>query len=267
MGQTEYKIFIVLATIILLVFINGIIIFIFQYRKRKMAYDKEKEMIAARHTQDLLSTQLKIQEQTMQDIGREIHDNVGQRLTLASIYANQLAYENKYPQINERIEAISSIINESLSELRSLSKSLANSNEQVGELVELVQNECNRVNGLKTCTASCSFNDTGFMISTTVKNFILRIIQEFTQNSLKHAGCRNIFLSFTYTDAGLTVSANDDGAGFDSQAYRQNPDKGIGLLNMRKRAELIGADFSIESELSQGTKLNLFIPVNKLNTH
>ena len=83
MGQTEYKIFIVLATLILLVFINGIIIFVFQYRKRKLLHEKEKEMINKQHTQDLLHTKLDIQTQTMQDIGREIHDNIGQRLRLA----------------------------------------------------------------------------------------------------------------------------------------------------------------------------------------
>ena len=58
-------------------------------------------MISEAHTKELLSTQIEMQTQTMQYIGREIHDNVGQKLTLASLYTQQLAYENKAPQIND----------------------------------------------------------------------------------------------------------------------------------------------------------------------
>ncbi len=264
MGEAEFKIFIVLATVILLVFINGIIIFVFQYRKRKVLFEKEKEMMNVLHTQKLLDTQLEIQEQTMQDIGREIHDNVGQRLTLASIYANQLGYENKYPQIDEQVATIGNIINESLAELRSLSRSLTQSNVDAGELAALVENECSRVNGLKVCQAACSFNRKGFAISSTVKNFILRIIQEFIQNSLKHADCKNVNLDFKYSDDGLTIIARDDGRGFDINSYRLNRDKGIGLVNIQKRAELIGATATINSVANSGTTLNLYIPADKL---
>ena len=264
MGETEFKIFIVLATIILLVFINGIIIFIFQYRKRKVLFEKEKEMINVQHAHKLLDTQLEIQEQTMRDIGREIHDNVGQRLTLASIYTNQLSYGNKYPEIKEQVASISNIINESLADLRSLSKSLTQANVDAGELAELIENECLRVNGTKACKATCSFNERGFVISTIAKTFVLRIAQEFIQNSLKHAECRNLHLSFTYNETGLTITASDDGIGFDRKTYELNPNKGIGLRNIQKRAELIGADIAIESAPGKGTVLSMFIPLNKL---
>lgn len=267
MGEAEFKIFIVLATIILLVFINGIIIFIFQYRKRKVLHEKEKELLHVLHTQKLLDTQLEIQEQTMQDIGREIHDNVGQRLTLASIYTNQLAYEGRYPLIDEQVTTIANIINESLAELRALSKSLTQSNADAGELESLLQNECNRVNGLKTCHASLSGSSSGLVISSVTKNFVLRIVQEFIQNSLKHADCKHLRIDLAYTDAGLTLSAQDDGKGFDMNVRSKNADKGIGLVNIRKRAALIGAEIAVNSTIDKGTTLNLFIPADKLITY
>ena len=70
MGETEYKIFIVLATLILLVFIGGIITFVVQYHKRKLLHEKEKTTMNEQHRQQLLETRLEIQSQTMQDIGR-----------------------------------------------------------------------------------------------------------------------------------------------------------------------------------------------------
>ena len=230
-----------------------------------MLYEKEKAIINEQHIQDLLYTKLEIQQQTMQDISREIHDNIGQRLTLASIYANQLAFENKYPMANERIGAIGCIINESLSELRSLSKNLRNSHEEIAELEDLVQNECSRVNALNICKVECHFSETNFKISTTIKNFILRILQEFLQNSLKHANCKNVTLDFEYRDTGLFIHVADDGVGFNVKSKDEEKIGGIELSNMKKRAELIGADFSLKSVLHKGTDLNLFIPLSKLN--
>lgn len=261
MEQSEFKIFIVLATVILLVFINGILVFIMQYRKRKLVHEKEKTMINEQHTEELLQTKLEIQTQTMQDIGREIHDNVGQRLTLAAIYANQLSHENNYPEITGRITEVGNIINESLAELRSLSKNLTHVNTEATELVTLIENECKRVNALNMCEVFYTFNGSNYRISTTVKNFVVRIIQEFIQNSLKHAACKHISLQLNYTIEGLRVTAQDDGIGFNTNI----PGTGIGLQNMKKRAELIGAKFSLTAAINKGTSLELFIPSDKLN--
>jgi len=264
MGETEVIIFIVVATLILLVFIGGIIIFIFQYHKRKLIHEKEKAVLNEQHIQDLLNTQVEIQEQTMQDIGREIHDNVGQKLTLASIYTNQLAHAQPYPEIQGRVSEIGTIISESLAELRALSKSLTILNTEGSELMMHIEKECRRVNALNICEVTYEINDTDFKISNTIKNFILRIIQEFIQNSLKHAACKHIKLLLYYFDTGLAITASDDGAGFDQDQYQDEEKKGIGLLNMKKRAELIGAGFTLESGIKKGTTLQLFIPANKL---
>jgi len=265
MGQTEYRIFIVLATMILLVFISGIIIFILQYHKRKLTYEKEKAVINEEHIQELLTSKLEIQTQTMADVGREIHDNVGQRLTLASIYTNKLIFDDQYPQITDKINEIGKLLGESLADLRALSKNLTNVNTDIAELKELLDAECVRVNGLNMCNAVCNFNTTDFKISNTNKNFLLRIIQEFIQNSLKHSRCKNIRLDFNYTEDGLTGVVKDDGIGFDPNDSIRKPKDGIGLLNMKKRAELIGANFSLSSIINEGSTLRIFIPQSKIN--
>lgn len=248
-----------------LALIIGIFIFIYQYYRKKLIYEREKAITNEQHTQELLNTKLEIQQQTMQDMGIEIHDNVGQRLTLASIYAHQLAFENKSSPAYERMANVGTIIDESLKELRALSKNLANANAEIGELKDLIINECNRVNALKLCTVAWNFNDSNFSMSTTIKNFILRIIQEFLQNSLKHSNCKNILLNFQYADSGLLILVKDDGKGFLLDSKKEVKKDGIGLQNMKKRAELIGAEFSLNSIVNKGTELNLFIPSNKLN--
>lgn len=260
MGEIEINIFIIIANIILLIFIVGIIIFIFQYRKRKLVHIKETETLAELHQQELLSTQLEMQTQTMQYIGREIHDNVGQKLTLASLYTQQLAYENKAPQINDKIENISHIINESLVELRQLSKSLTDDSIADNTLTDLLQQECDRVNNTKKCNVHFIRNQKNTVLPYQTKSILVRIVQEFLQNSIKHAGCKNIDVTLTGNDESVQLQLRDDGNGFDLNSATGN---GIGLNNMKKRTELIGGKFYLESKVGTGTKLNIEIPLPK----
>lgn len=261
MEQAQIAIFIILATAVLLIFIAGILMFIIQYRRRRLIHDKEKNMLSETHHRELLQAQLLIQTQTMQDIGREIHDNVGQRLTLASIYANQMLADNSGS--DERLKSIGGIINDSLAELRALSKSLVSADTDAGELAVILGRECDRVRALNICALECYITDEGFTISATVKNFIVRIAQEALQNSLKHAGCRHINMRLDFDEIkGITLSISDDGKGFDMSM----PSAGIGLQNMRQRATLVGGELVLESKPGLGTSLRLTIPPEKLQT-
>jgi signal transduction histidine kinase len=260
MGKTEITIFIILANLIILIFISGIIIFILQYRKRKLEYEKEKVRIEEQHRLDMLNSHIVIQQQTMQFIGGEIHDSVAQKLTLASIYSQKLEFENKYPGIADKINAISEIINDSLAELRDLSKTLTDNRIQQTSLTDLLRQECERLNDAGVCKATF-VSDFGNEMSVTVKSFLLRVLQEFIQNSLKHAACNQINIRIEANNDGLSVVASDDGKGFDSSNIHS---KGIGLNNMSRRIRLIGGNFNLESKPGEGTVLRVFIPGQNL---
>lgn len=263
MEQTELIVFIILVSVALLIFISAVIIFIIQYRRRRLLHENEKEMMQEQHTKELLSTQLEIQQQTMQHIGREIHDNVGQKLTLAALYLQQLDGENKNVTSQKKITTINSIINESLNDLRSLSKNLTDTSNLQTDLYELINNECVNVQAVGSCVVELQSNTKQIQVSQAVKNFVLRILQEFLQNSLKHAACTKIKVLLQREQNGLTIQASDDGKGFMINEVSYN---GIGLKNMKKRAEIIGADLIIESAPGAGTKMRLFIPSKKLNS-
>jgi signal transduction histidine kinase len=255
MGKTEITIFIILINAILLILISGIILFIFQYRKRKILHQKEKGIIEELHRTELLNTQLEIQQQTMQFIGREIHDSVAQKLTLASLYTQKLEFENAYPLLLEKLKGISGIINDALIELRDLSRDLTENKLQQNELHELLQVECDRVNATGICKATFyAGTKPGFSSST--KNLLLRTVQEFIQNSLRHSACLNIIISLQSEHEGTRLTATDDGEGFDTAVSYH----GIGLTNMRRRIQIIGGIYNFESVQGKGTTLNLFIP-------
>ncbi|MEO8415162.1 MAG: ATP-binding protein [Ginsengibacter sp.] len=263
MGKAEITIFLILSSVILLIFIAGIIIFVFQYRKRRINYEREKDEIEKQHKLDLLHTQLQIQQQTMQFIGQEIHDSVAQQLTLASIYTQRMEFDsNRQSGVTDKLAAISKIISDSLLELRQLSKSLTDNKMQNAGLPELVKMECERVNATGICSAGFETNDLP-SINITVKSSLFRIIQEFIQNSIKHSGCRQITICLHASDRAFCVTIEDDGKGFD---MNMAPAEGIGLSNIRRRVKMLKGDYILKTGIDKGVKMRITIPLDQINS-
>lgn len=257
MGESSFKLILVIFNLIFIAFITGIIIFIREYRKKKKLHLKELETVDLLHQEELLKTQTEIQKETMQYIGKEIHDNVGQKLTLSSLYLQQLVFENKSPQLNTNINTINDIINESLTDLRHLSKSLTDDTIENNSITELIDEECQKIGQLKKCGISFYNKLSDNVNSYQTKSILLRIVQEFIQNSLKHSKCKHIDISISDSTNELEMILKDDGKGFDFKNIKSN---GIGLSNIEKRIKILNGTFTLHSDKS-GTNLTLKIPV------
>lgn len=253
--ETSINIYLIAYFASFILLIVGVVFLFRQYQYKQQAAINEKALLQQQHQQEILTTELEVQQQTMQYIGREIHDSVGQKLTLASLYAQQLSFKKQYPNIQEQLESIGQVINESLTELRSLSKSLTNDGIQEQTLEQLLQTECNKINATAICRATLHNATVGIMVPPKVKILVLRIVQEFIQNSLKHSQCKNLYIFLQNLNDKLYLDLKDDGKGFNTS--QQN--KGIGLRNMQKRADLLNATLQLESTPNYGTRLQLFI--------
>ena len=82
---------------------------------------------------------------------------------------------------------------------------------------------------------------------------LFRIIQEFLSNVIKHAKATHLSICFLYTSNELKITAEDDGVGFEIEKITRSS----GLVNMKSRAQLIAADFDIQSEKQKGTLLQI----------
>jgi signal transduction histidine kinase len=258
MGKSEIIITIILFNLIFIAFISAIVVYIRQYRIKKKEHNTMLQTQLEIHQKELLSTQLEIQLQTMQHIGREIHDNVGQKLTLASLYTQQLAFENKAPLVKESIENVSKIINESLSELRELSRSLTDNSIETNTIYQLISQEVKKIKDLNLCSITFECNQKHNDLAYTQKAILFRIVQEFLQNSMKHAQCQSIAIQLNFNLDNVQLLIEDDGKGFDASKINTT---GIGLANMQKRTEMIGGTFVLESNLNKGTQLTVILPI------
>jgi signal transduction histidine kinase len=257
MAEAELRIFLIIANIILLAFFAGVFLFVWQYRKRKLLNEKEKQGLHVKYQNEILNARVEAQEQTMLFIGQEIHDNVGQKLTLASLYAKHTGAVPGEGQ-REKISEIGHIIDESLSELRQLSKSLSNPHLANARLFELLNEEAKRINASGVIRVVVSGNASEQHIPHVQKNVLYRLLQEFIQNSLKHAQCQQINIDINSSENGLNITASDDGIGFVSGEQFL----GIGLKNMKRRADQLQADYNISSEPGIGTTMVLSVKMN-----
>ena len=257
MGEGSFKIMLIIFNVIFIAFIGGIIIFIRQYRIKKKAHVKELETKDILHKKELLKTQMEIQHQTMKYIGREIHDNIGQKLTLSSLYLQQLVFENRTQEITDNINTVNAIINESLTELRHLSKSLTNDSVAQYTLTELIDVECKKVSALQTHNIVFEDKLDLALSSYQIKSILLRITQEFIQNSIKHANCDILRIFLSNTGNVLLLVLEDNGIGFDLGV---NAHEGIGLKNIKRRIEMLKGESQLKSD-KNGTTLRIQISV------
>ncbi|AYQ31883.1 sensor histidine kinase [Runella sp. SP2] len=259
MAEKELTIFLILVNVVLLIFVGGILAFIVLYRQRKIQYIRETQLLQQLHQQELIETQLAIQQQTMRDIGREIHDDVGQKLTLASIYTQGLLHSKtiKSDVFFSQISEIAKLIDTSLQDLRQLSKSLVQPELTHTSLEDLLRQEVVQFNQLGSCHVHLSLPSAPLLLDTSIKNNIFRTSQEFMQNSLKHASCQNIWISIYIKPNRLDFVFKDDGKGFEIDMQST----GIGLSNVKRRlSELTAFDESFVSILGSGTTLQFSIP-------
>lgn len=257
LAKEELILIVYFIVVILLLTTFGILFFItFQKRKNKLIYEKfEAEK---RFEKELIQSKLEIQEQTLKNVGWELHDNIGQLLSVANMQLNILASKTEEPAKATVIE-IKEVVANSLQEVRSLSKSLNNEVIHYTGLNASVQNELSRFKRLNILETELLISGEPWELPQKDAIILFRILQEFFSNAIKHSKAEKLEVSFCYAPAELKIRAADNGTGFNTEKVQ----KSSGLLNMESRAKLIHTDFSLKSSGTMGTSLYLLYPIRK----
>lgn len=242
-------IFLLLAGLFLFFIANSL-----QRKRKLLARQKELE---TKHQQSLLQTQIEIQEQTLKTISQEIHDNVGQALSLAKLNLGTL-HINTGISPQQKIESSIQLISRAINNLRDLSRSI--NGEKIWEwgLVQSIQNEIRIIQNTGAFTATFIAEGESYKLTPKVEMVAFRIVQEALHNAMKHSRASNIQVKLQYHPTVCSICIKDDGRGFDTGLPHQAA-KGIGIKNMQSRASLIHAALDIESTASEGTCINLSI--------
>lgn len=236
-----------ISVLILLVLVVVIIVLFTIFVKRKNKLLEEQARTKDKFEKELAESQIEIREETLRNISWELHDNIGQLMTLAKIQVQSAQDDPK------NIEEASQTIGTALDELRTLSKLISPEALKNLTLPQAVELEIARFNRLNFITSTFEVEGVPTKIDSKKEIILFRILQEFFSNTIKHSKASHLNVAFHYGSNRLQIFAEDNGTGFlDSSGF-----SGIGIENMKSRAQLIHAKLDISSIPEQGTSLKL----------
>ena len=238
---------IIAIAIVFILLIIFIAVFFFIFYKKK----KEQQEILQLREKAFAQAQIEIQEQTLTNISQELHDNIGQTLTVAKLNLSTIQLENKEESL-QKIDTSKHLITQSLVNIRDLAKSMLG--EKIAEigLQQAIQNELKILEntGLYKIKFSADYS----LVNITQQHELIafRIIQETLHNIVKHAEANTIDVGIKHMREQIIFTITDNGKGFNANKLNENS-IGIGLKNMKSRAALINASLQIDSAVLKGT--------------
>jgi two-component system, NarL family, sensor kinase len=248
------------GTVTLLPAVVFIIAFFFIYRRRHLRYLYEKRQLTLSFEQELLKTRLEIQEQTFRNISQEIHDNIGQVLSLAKL--NISTMDISHPDnLIQKINDSEKLISKAIHDLRHLSHGLSTDYIADMGLTRAIGYELEMIKKSGDYETVFLSDGSPYNLDRQKELIIFRIIQEVLNNIIKHAAAQKIIIYLLYRPEEFTLTITDNGKGFDLTPLNDNTSFGLGIPNMHNRAQLIGSRFLISSTLDKGTSVTIAVPV------
>ncbi len=260
MSDSQYQeVLIVLIACIALFLVLGaiILLFLFLYQRRRFVQQQQVVELELQFRDQSLKAQLEVQEQTFRAISQEIHDNVGQLLSLAKVQINVMHESDNMDR--KMLLDVRDNIGKAMADLRDLARSLSSDRILSWGLAEILQQEVDRINKTGVIRAELEVEGESREIEPRKKLILFRVIQESIQNCIRHAEATRITIFLNFHADQTEVSVGDNGKGFDPEAVGQRGG-GLGLNNIRTRMRLAGGSSVVESLPGQGTNIYLKLP-------
>jgi signal transduction histidine kinase len=251
--------FIVLGTLLFFILVCIFIIFLFLHRRKMVEKEIDYQKLQVKQKEELLFNEIKSIEKERSRIAKDLHDEVGAMLSLIKMNVSQvpkiLSSEEK---VTKNIDTTTELVDQTIADVRRISRDLLPSILEKFGYVEAVKEMCNSWSS-ENIRFSHHIN-TDIRLPEQKELQLYRVTQEFVNNTIKHAECNEISISIEANNVSLFVKFHDNGKGFDyKSSYAKNS---LGLKTIESRLSLVKANYTFDSELGKGTKLNIEIPLN-----
>ncbi len=197
---------------------------------------------------------IKAEEKERRHIGEELHDNINQMLAGTKLYLSAAGNNNK--ELKELVQYPIKLIEDTMKEIRLLTSKAVTPIQNI-DLKELVQSLLEALDKTSTIKTLFTYNVINDFSDDDLKLNIYRIIQEQTNNIIKHAEAGNIEILIEEGNNIINIAVTDDGNGFDVCKKR----KGIGISNIINRVESFNGKAVLKSSKGKGCELQIKIPL------
>lgn len=248
---------IVLGTVFLAIFFVFLVVFVIRYFQKLYQLKTEREKLEGQLANEVNNARNEIQQSTLNNISQEIHDNVGQLLSLTKMQLNLIEQELGYE--NQLIKEAKSNISRAMSDLRDLAKGMSSDRIRLLGLYESVVQEAVRISKIGKIAVRVHSSGSKQEPAHQKQLVLFRVIQECFQNIIKHADATEVEVVFDFLPNQLCITISDNGVGFDYEANRL-AGEGLGLMNIVSRVQLVGGEANLKTAIGEGTTVSIAVP-------
>jgi len=227
--------------------VGGILVLAEDITRRKQL---EEELLGM--SQKLIESQ----EQERTRIGRELHDDINQRLAMLSLELEQL--QENPSEIQPRVKELRRQTAEISNDVQALSHDLHSSKLEYLGVVAGMKSWCKEFAERQRMQIDFK-SDVPSAVPLQIGLTLFRVLQEALHNVIKHSGARQVEVQLREDSSEIHLIINDSGRGFDPEAAYRG--KGLGLTSMRERIRLVNGAISIESKRGGGTTIYVRVPL------
>lgn len=196
------------------------------------------------------------QEQERARIGRELHDDINQRLAMLAIELEQL--QQNPSEFQSRLQKLLNETNEISNDVEALSHELHSSKLQYLGVVAGMKSWCKEFAERQKMEIDVKSNVSS-ILPFEIGICLFRVLQEALHNVVKHSGVRRFGVQLREDSGEIHLVISDLGRGFDVESATQG--KGLGLTSMRERVRLVNGTIAIESKPTGGTTIEIRVPL------
>ena len=206
---------------------------------------------------ELAQKLISMQESTLREISRELHDEFGQILTaVGAMLERAKKHAPEDSPLRAELREVSEVAQSTLESVRSLSQALHPVMLDEAGLESTVEWYLRTVEKQTGVDISYEKSGVSFAVDGSAGVHVYRVLQEALNNVARHSGARQAWVRLRFDPDALQLEVEDHGKGLSNNGARQ----GIGLVGMRERAELLDANLQFSQPLEGGTLLCLRVP-------
>jgi signal transduction histidine kinase len=198
---------------------------------------------------------IEAEEQRCQQIAKDLHEGIGQRLTLWALHLEQIREDSlNVVDVPYRIEAALKESTDILSDVKALAHELYSPRLEYLGIAGVMNSFCQDFGDQKKVEIDFKSDGLPSLISPDITLCLLRVLQEALHNAVKHSGVRQFDVQLNGMSGEIHLTISDCGVGFNLEKARKAG--GLGLNRMQERLKLVKGSLSIDSQPERGTTIH-----------
>ncbi|WP_158638299.1 sensor histidine kinase [Panacibacter ginsenosidivorans] len=257
---------IVYGTAVVLLLLLTIVLFVIIHQRKVINYQLKLKEITEDQQNKLTLAAIETEEAERKRISSELHDEVGALLSAVKLYLNQI--EPVHLSNEKKIDALNQskgLLDEAVKTVRNISSNLQPVIIADFGLESTIQHFCNKINQPGVLSISLTAQDALVRLSPEKDLAIFRIIQELTNNIIKHAHSSGIHFSLVQKTDTIEIYIEYDGNGMDQQEYENKlyQVQGLGLKNIQNRLNILKGYVFYEKSDNLTNTITVRLPITE----